>query len=477
MVHDIIAARVVLPLLLVTLAVGGLATAPAAAASPLRCPDVPRLRCLSVTVPLDRSGAVPGTVRIRAARVVRRPGAATRAPLVALTGGPGQAGVAFANGFARELPAPDRDLVLLDQRGTGASGLLRCPAFERGLALSYFVPAGPCGVSLGARRSLYTSADTAEDIEALRVRLGAQTLALFGVSYGTRVALEYAARHPDRVERLVLDSPVPVGGPDPFARDTLAAVAPVVRAACRFGCPGGGSHPVADLRALVRRLRLAPVRRSVRRGRRVVAVGVSADDLLALLVTGDLSPPFLQDVPRAVREALRGRTRRLALMKLEARAIEGSEPVRRFSSAVFAATLCEESPVAWDRSADPATRRAQAAAALASTPDAALAPFDREAALKAGPLPICGDWPAPERAAPATPALPAVPALVLSGQLDLRTPTPSARALVAALPGARLVVERGVGHSVLGADPGGCATGAVRAFLADRTLPRCVRGR
>ena len=100
---------------------------------------------------------------------------------------------------------------MLDQRGTGASGLLRCPAFERRLAVSFATPAGACGRSLGPRRSFYTSADSAEDIEAMRVRLRAPALALYGVCYGTRVALEYLRRHPERVERLLLDSPIPHG--------------------------------------------------------------------------------------------------------------------------------------------------------------------------------------------------------------------------------------------------------------------------
>jgi hypothetical protein len=68
-----------------------------------------------------------------------------------------------------------------------------------------------------------------------------------------------------------------------------------------------------------------------------------------------------------------------------------------------------------------------------------------------------------------------VPSLVLSGELDLRTPTERARALAQAL-NARLVTERGAGHSVLGQTGGGCATAAVEAFLTGRGPQDCRLG-
>jgi pimeloyl-ACP methyl ester carboxylesterase len=211
----------------------------------------------------------------------------------------------------------------------------------------------------------------------------------------------------------------------------------------------------------------------MRRGHRV-PVRVDADDLLSLLISGDQLPSFLQEVPAAVGAALRGRTGRLARMKLEALEIESAGPVREFSPALFAATVCEEAPVAWDRAAAPAARRAQAAQALAPSTPAAFGPFDRAAAVEAGTLPLCADWPAPIR--PPAPELPlprGLPVLLLSGELDLRTPLETARALAASLPGARVIVERGVGHSVLGADPAGCGGPAANAFLAGSELPRC----
>jgi pimeloyl-ACP methyl ester carboxylesterase len=296
-------------------------------------------------------------------------------------------------------------------------------------------------------------------------------IALYAVSYGTRVALEYARRYPQHVERMILDSTVTLDRPDPFARETLGAVRRVVHAACRRGCRGAGAHPIADLARLRRQLRRTPLRARVRGA----AVRVDADDVLGMLISGDLEPPLMRRVPAAVRAALRGDGGDLARLKLRSLAVEsGHEPVSEFSPALFAVTTCEEASVAWDRTADPGTRRRQALAALRATPAAALEPFDRAAALHEGVLTLCGDWPGPVRAvAPPPPLATTMPTLILSGELDLRTPLGNARRLARELGGARVVVQRGVGHDVLGARPGGCVDRAVDAFLARRTAPGC----
>jgi pimeloyl-ACP methyl ester carboxylesterase len=206
-----------------------------------------------------------------------------------------------------------------------------------------------------------------------------------------------------------------------------------------------------------------------------VRITVDADDLLGLLVSGDLDPSFMRRIPPAVRAALRGNGAPLVRLALRAPG-DFAEPVGAFSPAVYVATTCEESPTAWDPAGDLDARRAQARAALAATPASALAPFDRTAALRFGLLSLCGRWPAPARiAAPAPPLPTTVPSLVLSGELDLRTPTERARALAQALH-ARLVIERGAGHSVLGQAAGGCATGAVEDFLAGRRPHTCRAG-
>jgi pimeloyl-ACP methyl ester carboxylesterase len=425
-------------------------------------------------VPLDRDATVPGTIRIRAARLASKRG--TRPPLIGLTGGPGQAGVTFLEDYNFILPTVGRDLVVLDQRGTGGSGLLRCPTLEGRIERGVERSTAACGERLGARRSFYTSADSAEDLEALRIRLGAPRIALYAVSYGTRVAVEYARRHPDRVERMILDSPIGIDAPDPFARETIAAIGPVVRRVCRIGCGRADAHPIGDLRRLVARLRRSPIRQRVRRDGRRVTVKVTAEDVLGLLVSSDLFSELMRRIPPAVRSALGGNPKPLVGLKLSLGGAEDGESPSEFSAAVYAATTCEESPFAWDPAADPATRKLQARAALGALPASQFAPFDPRSGRRFGPLSLCGSWPARVRPAVTPPPLPtSVPTLVLSGELDLRTPNAEARRLATALHG-KLVTERGVGHSVLGTDFNGCATPAVEDFLAGRKVGRCARG-
>src|SRR5205085_12292723 len=165
-----------------------------------RCRDFHRVRCSHVSVPLDRSGAMPGTVKLRVARAGR-----TRGPaLMYLSGGPGGAGVSEMVGVMDEVsPLLDRYRVFgYDQRGTGHSGLLRCPALERGPNLRSATAGEQCADDIGPKRIHYTTADSVEDMEAVRQALHVDKWTLFGISYGTELALAYARAHPTHVDRL-----------------------------------------------------------------------------------------------------------------------------------------------------------------------------------------------------------------------------------------------------------------------------------
>ncbi len=107
---------------------------------------------------------------------------------------------------------------------------------------------------------------------------GYEKLVLYGTSYGTKLAEEYAQDYPSRVEALVLDSVVPPTGPDPLNRATFAAVPRILRQLCaEHACAHVTPHPTADLSNLVRRLR---------RGKRA-RVGSTA----TVMVTPSASPP------------------------------------------------------------------------------------------------------------------------------------------------------------------------------------------
>jgi pimeloyl-ACP methyl ester carboxylesterase/membrane protease YdiL (CAAX protease family) len=140
-------------------------------------------------------------------------------PVVMLAGGPGQAAT---EAFLPLLPSLDRvrfnrELVMVDQRGTGKSNPLRCPELEEsGEVLGVELPLEKeleliqsCRDHLGIDPLLYTTEIAAQDLDQVRQSLGYNQLNLLGVSYGTRAALVYQRMFPDRVRTLVLDGVVP----------------------------------------------------------------------------------------------------------------------------------------------------------------------------------------------------------------------------------------------------------------------------
>ena len=101
--------------------------------------------------------------------------------------------------------------------------------------------------------------DSIEDLEAVRKLVGAERISLYGVSYGTKLAVAYADRYPDRVERAVADSLVLPEGIDLFARATFTAVPGALADLCADGrCRGITADPAADLTRLADRLRRGP---------------------------------------------------------------------------------------------------------------------------------------------------------------------------------------------------------------------------
>src|ERR1039458_2224339 len=191
------------------------------------CADAPTFGCGHLSVPLDPAHVVPGDVSLAIRRELSATGAASTA-VVALAGGPGQAALPFAADDAQILaPAlANDDLVVFDQRGTGYSGALKCSALNSLTAITQ------CAMQVGPTRGLYTTDDTVADLEAIRKALGYTKLLLYGTSYGTKVALRYAAAYPNNVAGLILDSTVTPSGPDGFDQPSYAAVPRVLDQIC-----------------------------------------------------------------------------------------------------------------------------------------------------------------------------------------------------------------------------------------------------
>jgi pimeloyl-ACP methyl ester carboxylesterase len=309
---------------------------------------------------------------------------------------------------------------------------------------------------------------------------------LYGTSYGTKVALEYAERFPAHVEALVLDSAVPSGGPEPFAVATFQAIAGALAELCARGaCAGITANPVSDLARLIAQLRGHRLNGSVFDGSgRVHRASLNERGLLAILQAGDLNPALRALLPAAVVSALRhdpGPLLRLNLLSEGlipnvpgGRAVETGQSI---DEALFVDTSCEETPFPWQRAAPAATRLAEALGVLHGLPSQDFYPFDANTAFSASLLSACAGWPDASPTPPAPGPLPSVPTLILSGGQDLRTPTADARQVAAGIPGAQLLVVPFTGHSVIGSDFSGCAQLAVSAFFSGAPVQACTSSR
>ena len=242
---------------------------PRLALSPCRLPgvDMPA-QCGTYEVWENRATREGRRVKLAVAVLPARMRTHEPDPIVILAGGPGQGAISLASQvlplFARLNDS--RDLLFVDQRGTGASNPLDCEdeqeqplqaAFEESLPERVVVK---CLEQLDADPRQYVTSIAVEDLDEVRAALGYDKLDLWGGSYGTRVALEYVRRHGDHVRSMVLDGVAPANMKLPlsFVADGESALERLVAA-----CEGEElCHKVyPDLRRTIARLR-AQLKRS-----------------------------------------------------------------------------------------------------------------------------------------------------------------------------------------------------------------------
>jgi pimeloyl-ACP methyl ester carboxylesterase len=462
----------------VLLAVGA---SPAAAFETHRCARMTGFRCGTVTVPLDRSGKVPGTVKLSVAVEPPRKGAGGF--LLALAGGPGQPSVPFAGSFRASLaPAlAHRRLVVLDQRGTGASGALSCrPLQELGtLDVVNTRLVESCANALGPRRQLYSTTDSVADIDAVRQAIGAPKLELMGVSYGTYVAVQYARRYPASTDGLILDSVVGPDGIDAYFLDTFERLPRVLTEQCAgTRCRVATADPVADLARLTRSLAVRPLRGTIPdlRGAAHATAIHDESELLLIIMSGDLNPFMQAALPGAIAAAGAGDA--APLLRLRRLAQGPYTPVAQFSSALNVATTCADVRLPYNFGTSYPDRWTAWRHGTDLLPDSAFAPFSRASVIDTSVAHDCLRWPQGDAlAAPSSAPLPDVPALLLSGRLDTRTPLENSRELLPSLPHGQLLTVTGTGHDVLDSDITGCSARALKRFADGQKIGSPCQGK
>lgn len=362
----------------------------------------------------------------------------------------------YAEAQARRPLAPGRDLILVDQRGTGASEPALCPDLDRELIASVatdteagekrraaFAACRDEALSRGIDLRDFGTAVTVADFETVRQALGIARWNVFGVSYGTTVAMTMMALHPETIRSAVLDSVYP---PDPIlppwpvnaadAREALFASCDA-DPACRAAYP----DLAATYREVVEKLSRVPPDVSFPH-----ALGRPGDHgpltsaLFAFVVARLVYyPTFYPGLPRLI-TAARDRD---------------TGPVASAISTLFAA----ESDL---RTGTRLSLRAAVDCRDRPRFHGPSSPADGVADMTSL-LGICDDW-APLGPSPLIPRDTAVPTLVLAGQFDPNARPADSRRVAEMIGGhARWVEFMGMGHSVRAFSP--CAAGIVAAFI------------
>ena len=403
--------------------------------------------CADVPVAVDPLRARGPTVSLRVA-VLPASTRPAKGAVFYLEGGPGLAATASAATVVEELGriGRERDLVLVDQRGTGGSAPLACPAArvpaQRAAAVRSYVRRCFGALARTSRPALYTSAGAADDLEAVRRALGYGPIDLVGTSYGGTLAQVYAQRHPAGVRSLVLDGTSLLGvhlyeAAPRNAERALAAV--FARCAAELRC----RRAYPRLRTELARLLARPPRSvTVETG----TARLTPDDIAWTVAALSRTADAASTLPYTIDSAARGDDAPLARAFL---ADVGTDLDPRARQAMFWEILCNEPWASFDPGA---TARADAGSYLAAAAVARSRLFSR----------VCTTVPRGRVQAGRQAPL-ASPVLLLAGGADPDDPPANLRGYRRVFPRGRLVVVPSAGHGTLGYD---CVQLLVARFVA-----------
>ncbi len=362
----------------------------------------------------------------------------------------------------------DRDIVLVDQRGTGRSSPLACAAFkpddsaEATLELDPVPKAAACAKELavqGVDAAQYTTAAWIADLDAVRAALGYAKINLWGGSYGTRAALEYLRRHPARVRSIVLDGVAPPSmkvSLDVWPSRDLALTA--VLDACAQSPACRAAHP--DLPATLDgiRDRLGPNGRDVAvTDPRTGAGRDAARHVRPRHRRAAAAHVFSRALGAAARDHRQRGGRRLRRRSIAGAMLVTADLAEQMNNALHYSVTCAEDV--------PRISADDAASALAERA------LEDARAARARRLRRLAEGRGSRRRDP-TPVESDVPALILSGGLDPVTPPANGAEVAKTLSASRHIVARGYGHIV---SPHACGPRLIAAFVDDPELRDAAR--
>ncbi len=389
-------------------------------------------------------------------------------PIFIFAGGPGQGAATLAPTIRVlfQRLQTDRDIVMIDQRGTGDSHPLDCHAPKRDsddltkLGDDSVDRYRDCLSHYDAAPALYTTSIAVDDIDDVRAFLGYRDINLWGASYGTRAALVYLRQHSAHVRSVVLDGVVPTDMKMPlsFARDGQRALDAMVESCSKeAACHAAYPELKANLDAVLQRLDASPKVKIIhpRTGERA-EVPFPRRVAAGILMSALYSPVTASLLPRVIDDAFRGDYDGLLALGMSHEGAAGN-----ISEGMYLSVVCSEDV--------PAIRAELIAPNSEHT-------FLRDDYLKSATKP-CAFWPTQKvDAAFYAPVVSDKPVLLLSGEIDPVTPPAWAEGVAKHLTNAKHLVVPATGH---GTTSIGCVPGLIEQFFKDASssqlYPDCVK--
>jgi pimeloyl-ACP methyl ester carboxylesterase len=464
-----------------------------------RCAASPLTFCGRLSVALDRAAPAGPSITVAfrwyPATDTRLPARGTGVPV---EGGPGYPTIGSVDAYrAMYGPLLSRwNLLAVDNRGTGASTVLDCPALQNfsgptGTAAFQRVVAA-CGRALNHRwrdrdgrwvnaSDLFDTSAAAGDLAAVIDALQVGKVDLYGDSYGSWFAQVFASRFPGLTRSVTLDSTYQTRGLDPWYRATIrsmpAAFDAVCRrsAACRAAAPGSSWSRLTRLATdLAHRALSAEVPGATGS---LARVRMNAVGLVDLLNDAAEDPLIYQEIDAAARAYLEDHDP-APLLRLYAQRLAADEayfgiPAAEYSVELYLAVSCVDYPQLFDMTSPPSVRAAELDRAVARLSRSAFSPFsvsdwiDQDQNTET--YSACLRWPAIAGAQRAfvTPLPRSIPVLVLAGQLDTWTPPAGAVSVLAQIGGHGRFIELVNATHVVGEGDTVCGSTLVREFVAD----------
>jgi pimeloyl-ACP methyl ester carboxylesterase len=421
--------------------------------------------CGYLTVPEDRTDPDSPTIHLAYA-ILRAPADSVQPdPVIYLAGGPGGNAVGELTAWAETPYLQDRDLILLDQRGTGNSlPSLNCPEAEAGEEDA----TQACRDRLigeGVNLQAYNSAENAADVADLRVALGYDEWNLYGISYGTRLALTVMRDHPEGIRSVIIDSVYPpeVNSWEEYGQNTAAEFDKLFQlCAADADCSAAYPDLQQTFETAVKGLNAQPVEYTgTDANGDSVDQSLSGDDFIDRLFQILYSSESIPYVPYVISEVANGNY--AALDDLESGAaleygrqsaadedVSDSEGMNLSVDCQEEVAFNDEETALDNVPAKPAVLHDNSVNAIQST-FSDCQTWGVKAANKIEAQPVVSD----------------IPTLVVAGELDPITPAKWAKSAASHLKNSFYYVFPGGGHGVIDLDE--CTQGIMQTFLDDPT--------